>query len=125
MFRPAWSGAVLAESDRTVKVEGNHYFPPQSLRREYFTGSAAASTCPWKGQARYYDVQVDGKTNRRAAWYHPRPRPAAASIAGHVAFGRGVRVECVPGPAVETPGSAGSGLAGRFPARLHRAGARP
>jgi uncharacterized protein (DUF427 family) len=125
MFRAVWNGAVLAESDRTVKVEGNHYFPPESLRREYFAGSAATSSCPWKGQARYYDVQVDGTTNRRAAWCYPRPRPAASMIAGHVAFWRGVRVERVPGPAEETPGSAGSGLGGRFLARLHRAGARP
>jgi uncharacterized protein (DUF427 family) len=117
MFRAVWNGAVLAESDRTVKAEGNHYFPPESLRREYFTGSAATSSCPRKGQARYYDVQVDGETSRRAAWYYPRPHPAAGSIAGHVAFWRGVRVELVPRPAEETPGSAARGLAGRFLAR--------
>jgi uncharacterized protein (DUF427 family) len=125
MFRAVRNGAVLAASDRAVKAEGNHYFPPGSLRGEYFTGSAATSSCPWKRQGRYYDVQVDGRTNRRAAWYYPRPRPAASMIAGHVAFWRGVRVERVPGPAEETPGGAGRGLAGRFLARLQRAGARP
>jgi uncharacterized protein (DUF427 family) len=125
MFRAVWNGAVLAESDRIVKVEGNRYFPPDSLRREYFTGNTATSTCPRKGHARYYNVQVDGKTNRDAAWYYPQPRPAAASIAGYVAFWHGVRVERVPGPGEETPGGTGRGLAGRFLARLHRAGARP
>src|SRR5262249_20817094 len=69
----------------------------ESLRREYLTASPSTSTCPWKGQARYYHVTGDGKINRDAAWYHPHPSPAAGAIAGHVAFWRGVRVECVPG----------------------------
>jgi uncharacterized protein (DUF427 family) len=125
MFRAVWNGAVLAESDRTVKVEGNHYFPPEALHREYFTDSATISTCPWKGQARYYSVQVDGNTNRDAAWTYAQPRPAASSIAGHVAFWHGARVERVPRPGEETPGGRGRGLAGRFLTRLHRAGARP
>jgi uncharacterized protein (DUF427 family) len=125
MFRAVWNGAVLAESGRTVKLEGNHYFPAQSLRREYFTASPTTSTCPWKGQARYYHVTVDGKVNRDAAWYYPHPSPAASGIAGHVAFWRGVRVERVPGPDGEAAGGAGRGLVGRFRSRLHRAGVRP
>ena len=98
MFRAVWNGAVLAESGHTVKVEGNHYFPPDSLNREYFSGSQTTSTCPWKGQARYYSITVNGKTNRDAAWYYRRPSPAASSIAGHVAFWHGVKVERVPRP---------------------------
>jgi uncharacterized protein (DUF427 family) len=124
MFRAVWNGAVLAESGRTVKLEGNHYFPAQSLRREYFTASSTTSTCPWKGQPRYYQVTVDGEVNRDAAWYYPHPSPAANGIAGHVAFWRGVRVERVPGPNGQAAG-AGRSLAGRIRARLHRAGARP
>ncbi len=124
MCRAVWNGAVLAESGHTVKVEGNHYFPPESLHREYLTGSPATSTCPWKGQARYYHVSVDGKTNRDAAWYYPQPSPAASKIAGHVAFWHGVRVERVPGPGEETPGGTGRGLAGRILTRLHRTGTR-
>jgi uncharacterized protein (DUF427 family) len=116
MFRAVWNGAVLAESDRTVKVEGNQYFPPESLHRQYFTASRTTSTCPWKGQASYYSITVDGTANPDAAWYYPRPSPAASHIAGHVAFWHGVRVERVPGPGEP----AEAGLAGRIRARLHR-----
>ncbi len=125
MLRAVWNGAVLAESGHTVKVEGNHYFPAESLHREYLADSPTTSTCPWKGHARYYDVQVDGKTNRGAAWYYQQPSPAASAIAGHVAFWHGVRVERVPGPDGEATDGAGRRLAGRIRARLHRAGARP
>jgi uncharacterized protein (DUF427 family) len=125
MFRAVRNGAVLAESGHTVKVEGNHYFPPESLRREYFTGGPATSTCPWKGRARYYDVSVDGAVNPGAAWDYPRPRPAASVIAGHVACWHGVRVERVPGPSQEPGSGTGRGLAGRILARLLRPGARP
>jgi uncharacterized protein (DUF427 family) len=125
MFRAVWNGAVLAESDRTVKVEGNHYFPPESLHREYFTGSPGTSTCPWKGHARYYHVRVDGAVNHDAAWYYPDPSPAAGKIAGHVAFWRGVRVERVPGPGEEERGRTGRSLGGRILGRLHRMGAHP
>jgi uncharacterized protein (DUF427 family) len=112
MPRAVWNGAVLAESDQTVRLEGNHYFPPESLNREFFTGSSTTSTCPWKGQARYYDVTVDGKTNPGAAWYYPDPSPAARQIKDHVAFWRGVRVERT---AADQAGSTrGSGLAGRL-----------
>jgi uncharacterized protein (DUF427 family) len=86
MFQAAWKGTVLAESGHTVKVEGNHYFPPQSLRREFLAPSDTSSTCPWKGTASYYDVTVDGQVNKNAAWYYPRPGPAVAQVAGHVAF---------------------------------------
>ena len=114
---------MLAESGHTVKLEGNHYFPPESLHREYFTASPTTSTCPWKGQARYYHLSVAGTLNRDAAWYYPQPSPPASKIAGHVAFWHGVRVERVPGPGEETSGGTGRGLAGRLVGRLHRMGA--
>jgi uncharacterized protein (DUF427 family) len=87
-----WNGAVLAESDRTIVVEGNHYFPPETIRRDYFRESQTHTVCPWKGTASYYDVIVNGDVNRDGAWYYPTPKPAAAQIAGYVAFWRGVRV---------------------------------
>ena len=95
MYRALWNGAVLAESDRTVVVDGHHYFPPQSLRGEYFRASPTRTGCIWKGQARYYTVVVGGQENRDAAWYYPDPLPAAEHISGLVAFWRGVRVERV------------------------------
>jgi uncharacterized protein (DUF427 family) len=95
MIRATYNGAVLAESDRTIRVEGNHYFPPDDVRWEYLHDSPTHTRCPWKGIASYYTVDVDGKANRDAAWYYPDPSPAAAEIAGHVAFWRGVRVEQV------------------------------
>jgi len=125
MFRAVWNGAVLAESARTVKLEGNHYFPAESLHREHFTASPTTSTCPWKGQARYYNVTVDGTVNRDAAWYYPQPSPAASTIAGYVAFWRGVRVERARVPGEEAADGAARGLACRIRARLRRAGARP
>jgi uncharacterized protein (DUF427 family) len=88
-----WNGAVLAESNETVVVEGNHYFPPESIRPEYFKPSSAHTTCPWKGVASYHDVVVDDKTNAGAAWYYPTPKEAARQIQGYVAFWRGVKVE--------------------------------
>jgi uncharacterized protein (DUF427 family) len=93
MVRATWNGAVLAEADDTVVVEGNHYFPPDALNREYFAASDHHSVCPWKGRASYYDIVVGGKLNRAAAWYYPDPRPAAEVIRGRVAFWHGVRVE--------------------------------
>ncbi|WP_308468471.1 DUF427 domain-containing protein [Rathayibacter soli] len=92
MYRAIWHGAVLAESDQTVEVEGNQYFPPTSVNQEYFQNSELSSVCPWKGTASYYTVTVDGKTNRDAAWYYPHPSPAAAGIRDHVAFWKGVQV---------------------------------
>jgi len=91
-MKATWNGAILAESDRTIVVEGNHYFPPDAIRRAYFAESAAHTTCLWKGVASYYDVVVDGKTNAGAAWYYPAPKAAAAQIKGYVAFWRGVKV---------------------------------
>lgn len=93
--RAVWNGAVLAESDDTVVVEGNHYFPPEALRREHFVDSARLSRCPWKGTASYYTVEVDGKRNEDAAWTYPDPKPAAEEIRGRVAFWHGVKVEPV------------------------------
>lgn len=93
MARAVWNGAVLAESDHTVQVEGNEYFPPESVHMEYFTDSSTTSRCPWKGLAHYYDVVVDGKTNDDAAWYYPQPSDAAQEIKGHVAFWNGVTVD--------------------------------
>ena len=93
MARATWNGATLAQSDRTVVVEGNHYFPPDSIRREYFQPSDQRTTCPWKGEAGYHHVEVDGEVNRDAAWFYADPKPAAAEIKDHVAFWKGVRVE--------------------------------
>ena len=92
-MRATWRGAVLAESDATVVVEGNHYFPADAIRREHFRESAKQTTCPWKGVASYYDVVVDGETNRDAAWFYPEPKDAAKQIKDRVAFWRGVTVE--------------------------------
>lgn len=91
-MQASWQGVVLASSDATIVVEGNHYFPPASLRREYLRASDTVSTCGWKGEAHYYDVVVDGRVNRDAAWYYSQPLPAAAEIAGYVAFWRGVEI---------------------------------
>jgi uncharacterized protein (DUF427 family) len=91
--KATWEGAVLAESDRCVVVEGNQYFPPDDVRREVLEPSDHTSVCPWKGTARYYDVVVNGERNPNAAWYYPEPSPAAREIAGHIAFWKGVRVE--------------------------------
>ena len=87
-----WNGVVLADSDDTVVLEGNHYFPPESLDQRFFIPSDHRSVCPWKGRASYYTVEVDGKRNDAAAWYYPNPSPAAAGIKDRVAFWHGVRV---------------------------------
>jgi uncharacterized protein (DUF427 family) len=93
MPKAVWNGAVIAESDDTVIVEGNHYFPADSVRSDLLAGSTATTVCPWKGTASYYDVVVDGAINARAAWYYPTPKPEAAQIKGAVAFWKGVTVE--------------------------------
>ena len=93
MAKAVWNGAVLAESDQTIMVEGNHYFPPDAIHGEYFKPSGLHSTCPWKGLASYYTVEVEGKSNPNAAWYYPTPKDAAKEIAGYIAFWKGVRVE--------------------------------
>ena len=92
MARATWNNAVLAESDRTVVVEGNHYFPPDSIRKEHFRPSDTHTECGWKGTASYYTVEVDGRRNPDAAWYYPAPKDAAKHIAGYVAFWKGVTV---------------------------------
>ena len=92
MPKATWNGTVIAESDATVVVEGNHYFPIDSIKKEYFQPSAKQTECSWKGTASYYTVEVDGKKNADAAWYYPTPKDAAKNIAGHVAFWKGVSV---------------------------------
>ncbi len=87
-----WNDVILAESDETKVVEGNHYFPPGSIKKEYFKPSATHSVCPWKGTASYYTVEVDGKPNADAAWYYPSPKEAAKEITNYVAFWKGVKV---------------------------------
>lgn len=91
-MKATWNGATLAQSNETVVVEGNHYFPPDSLDRQYFTPSSTTSVCPWKGTASYYTLEVDGEKNTDAAWYYPQPKEAASEIGNHVAFWRGVEV---------------------------------
>jgi uncharacterized protein (DUF427 family) len=94
-MRAVWKGQVLAESDKTVVVEGNHYFPPEAVRREFFAPSQTTTVCSWKGVASYYTVNVEGADNRDAAWYYPAPKDEAAQIRDYVAFWRGVTIESV------------------------------
>jgi uncharacterized protein (DUF427 family) len=98
MLRVVWNGAVLAEAPRTIWLEGNHYFPPESLNRDCFRASRVKSLCPWKGLASYYTVVVDGLANPNAAWYYPHPSPLARKVKNHVAFWNGVQVEGQPEP---------------------------
>ncbi len=92
MAKAVWNGHTLAESETYETVEGNIYFPEESVKREYLRPSSTTSNCPWKGQARYYTLLVDGQENPDAAWYYPDPKPAARSVRHHVAFWRGVEV---------------------------------
>ncbi len=91
-MKAEWKGVVIAESDDTVIVEGNHYFPASSLRREYVVDSSHHTTCPWKGTASYYSLKVDGDENRDAVWYYPTPKSGAEQVADRVAFWKGVQV---------------------------------
>ena len=91
-MKAMWNNEILADSEDTVVVEGNHYFPETSLRREHFRPSNTHTTCGWKGEASYFDVVVGDSVNRDAAWYYPDPKPAASQIRGRVAFWRGVVV---------------------------------
>ncbi len=91
-MKAIWNGAVLADSDDTVVVENNHYFPIESINKEYFSPSTLTSRCPWKGTANYYSIDVGGTRNENAAWYYAEPLPAAAEIRGRVAFWKGVEV---------------------------------
>jgi thioredoxin len=95
MVRAHWNGAVIAESDDTVLIDGNHYFPADSVDERYLVPSTKTTVCPWKGTASYYSVNVDGQLNRDAAWYYPTPSSAAKKIQGRVAFWHGVKIEDV------------------------------
>ena len=92
MPKAVWNGKVIADSDETVVVENNHYFPPDSVNREYLRPSQTTSVCPWKGTAGYYHVEVDGSLNGDAAWYYADPKEAASNIKGYVAFWKGVEI---------------------------------
>ncbi|HUA12369.1 MAG TPA: DUF427 domain-containing protein [Solirubrobacteraceae bacterium] len=92
-MRAVWNGTTIAESDDTVVVEGNHYFPPESVRAEYLRDSDTHTICPWKGTASYKTVEVDGERNEDAAWYYPEPKDAAKEIVDRFAFWHGVTVE--------------------------------
>lgn len=92
-MKATWKQTVIAESDHTVVVEGNHYFPADSVRRELLAPSETTTVCGWKGTANYYSLNVDGDVNEDAAWYYTDPKPAAAEIRDHIAFWRGVTVE--------------------------------
>jgi uncharacterized protein (DUF427 family) len=105
--RAVWNGVVLADSADTVVVEGNHYFPPESVNRQYFTPSSSHTVCPWKGIASYHTVVVDGGSNRDAAWFYPHPSLLARRIKGRVAFWHGVRVEPVDAEPVTEPADRG------------------
>jgi uncharacterized protein (DUF427 family) len=91
-MKATWNGVTIAESDKTIVIEGNHYFPPDSVQKEYLQPSSTHTTCPWKGLASYYNLVVDGETNKDAAWYYPEPKPAANQIKGYLAFWRGVKL---------------------------------
>lgn len=92
-MRAIWNDEVLAESDKTIIVENNHYFPPESINKEFFKTSNFNSVCPWKGEASYYNIEVDGRVNEDAAWYYPKTKALASHIEGYVAFWKGVQVK--------------------------------
>lgn len=91
-MKAVWNGVVIAESSKTVTVEGNHYFPPESIKRQYLVPSGTQAICPWKGMAYYHTVVVEGKENRDAAWYFPQPKERASEIKDYIAFWKGVEV---------------------------------
>ncbi|MEQ9552418.1 MAG: DUF427 domain-containing protein [Coleofasciculus sp. G3-WIS-01] len=93
MPKAIWNDTVLAESDNCQIVEGNYYFPPDSINQQYFKESSTHTSCPWKGQASYYTIEIDGQQNKDAAWYYPQAKDKAKNIEGYVAFWRGVKVE--------------------------------
>ena len=92
-MKATWNGTVLAESDSTIVVENNHYFPAESINKEYFKELSHHTSCPWKGKASYYSLEVEGEKNENAAWFYPTPKDAAANIKGYVAFWKGVEVK--------------------------------
>jgi len=91
-MKAIWNNKVIAESNETIVVEGNHYFPAESVKKEFLVDSDHNTTCPWKGKAHYYHLNVDGKTNENAVWYYPQPKDAANEIKGSMAFWKGVKV---------------------------------
>ncbi|HUY80233.1 MAG TPA: DUF427 domain-containing protein [Acidobacteriaceae bacterium] len=93
MAKAVWNGVTIAEGDKTQTVEDTVYFPESAVKREYLRPSSTTSTDPWKGQARYYSLMVEGQENQDAAWYYPDPKPAARNIKGYIAFWRGVEIE--------------------------------
>lgn len=93
MPKATWEGTTIAESENCVVVEGNQYFPPESVRKEYLKPVDKTTVCPWKGVANYYDIVIGAKRNPAAAWYYATPLPAASNIRGHIAFWKGVHVE--------------------------------
>ena len=92
-MKAIWNNTIIAESHDTIVIEGNHYFPPESIKKEYFKSSSTNTVCPWKGTASYYTIEVDGKSNEDAAWYYPETSELAKSIKNHVAFWKGVTIE--------------------------------
>ncbi len=92
-MKATWNNQVIAQSSETKVVEGNQYFPPEAVKKAFLKESNHTTTCPWKGTAHYYHVEVDGKTNNNAAWYYPQPKEAASQIKDHVAFWKGIEVE--------------------------------
>jgi uncharacterized protein (DUF427 family) len=92
MAKAIWNNTVIAESDKTIVVEGNHYFPPDSIKKEYFKNSHTHTTCSWKGEASYFSIEVNGQENKDAAWFYPTAKDAAKNIEGYIAFWRGVTV---------------------------------
>ncbi|UJP65774.1 DUF427 domain-containing protein [Mongoliitalea daihaiensis] len=92
-MKAIWNNQIIAESNQTLQVEGNHYFPADAIKQEFFKTSDTHTTCPWKGVASYYHVEVDGKVNKDAAWYYPDTKPAAREIKNYVAFWKGVEVK--------------------------------
>ena len=93
MAKAIWNGTVLAQSDDTIIIDGNHYFPPQSVDKQYFQETSTHTSCPWKGTANYYDIEVNGQINRDAAWFYPNAKEKAKHFEDYVAFWRGVQIE--------------------------------
>ena len=91
-MKAVWNNTVIAESDSTIVIEGNHYFPPESIKKEFFDESSTNTKCGWKGTSSYYSIKIDGELNKDCAWYYPEPSEAATKIKGYIAFWKGVEV---------------------------------
>ena len=92
-MKALWNNKVIAETKKTILIENNHYFPPEAINKKYFKNSDTQTSCPWKGKASYFTIEVDGKQNEDAAWYYPDPKPAADALKNHVAFWKGVEIK--------------------------------